>query len=284
MSSGFFASRFAGPRMETATPPSKGVLLARLERLIIEAHEELRAFAEGRTLFIAYVRDLRDRVQHCLADIGELAQKELPELAAMDFGISEDLARWYAQGVYNDFQVKQGDPSDFLRAQAEYDRETPPKIERMIALMHQVRNKMLGLVPTGEAARLIRPFPTPDGSTWPNVMIRFTSDFQVQLTVSNRTEVRNYIEMGFEDRRAKRSPKPDQNWETLREFARSNGVITSTKDAADWPKLEKAVEKIKKRLRSVFGLSDPPIMYDRPTKSYRTAFEVLRPPDDETQS
>jgi len=191
MSSGFFAARLGGSRIAIATPPSKGMLLARLEGLIREGQKQLRAFAEGRTQFIAYVRDLKERAQHCLADIGEPAQKELRELATMDLSISEDLAGWYAKGVYNDFEVKEGDPSDFLRAQAEYDQATPPKIQSIIALLGQVRAKMLGIAPAVEAESLIRPFPTPEGTTWADVLIRFTGDFEVQISVGDRSEVSN---------------------------------------------------------------------------------------------
>lgn len=43
---------------------------------------------------------------------------------------------------------------------------------------------------------LVKQFPTPDGSIWADVTIRFTSDLQVQITVRHSTEVRTYAEMG----------------------------------------------------------------------------------------
>lgn len=131
--------------------PLKSTLLMRLEVLIRQAREQLEQFTDGKTQFIAYVRALREQIQHCLVDIvdrGEPAQEDLREVMAMDLSISDELAAWYAKGVYNDFQVKEGDPADFLRAQAEYDRTMPPKIQRMIALLQQVKGKMLGTVPS----------------------------------------------------------------------------------------------------------------------------------------
>ena len=49
----------------------------------------------------------------------------LPEIAALEFTVSEALGHWYQKGVYNDFQIKEGDdPSEFFRLQQEHDRET----------------------------------------------------------------------------------------------------------------------------------------------------------------
>lgn len=126
----------------------------RLEVLIRQATEQLKQFTDGKTQFIAYVRALREQIQHCLVDIvdrGEPAQEELRELVTMDLSISDELAAWYAKGVYNDFQVKEGDPADFLRAQAEYDRTMAPKIQRMIELLQQVKGKLLGTAPPSSA-------------------------------------------------------------------------------------------------------------------------------------
>lgn len=258
------------------THTSKGALLRQLEALVNEARKKAKAIAEGRTEFIGYILEFRNRVQYCLADIGGDAQEELHELAALDLSISEGLQQWYEKGVYNAFQVKDGDPTEFLRLQQEYDQATLPKIERMITLLNQVRDKMLG----PSKPTLLRLFDTPPGSTWAAVLIRFTSDFQVQITVWNQIEVRNYIEMGFEDRRGKRQSKPDGNWQSLREFAARGGEIVSTREAADWPKLEKAVQTINKRLQKLFGFSSRSIIYDRTAKAYRTRFKILPPLDD----
>ncbi|HLY59993.1 MAG TPA: hypothetical protein VKV95_04435 [Terriglobia bacterium] len=259
-----------------------------------DADTHLKSFAEGQTVNFGYLLILQKTVQQCLVDIdSDFAREALKEIALINFSASEGLRAFYEKGVYDTWQLekkrevlpKRGyGPRKFRRLQEGYDELTPPKIELMIAVLHQVRNKMLGLIPTGEVAKLIRPFPTPDGNKWPNVLIRFTSDFQVQVTVSDKTEVRNYVEMGFEDRRAKSNSKPDRNWEILREFATNNGVIASTKEAADWPKLEKAVQTLNKRLKELFTLSERPIIYDKQGKAYRTRLTLIPPPDDEHPS
>jgi len=146
--------------------------------------------------------------------------------------------------------------------------------------------KMLGgaldvfSAPTGK--RVVRPFPTPDGSTWPNVIIRFTSDFQSQISVGDHTEVRTFIEMGFEDRRkGKRNSKPDQNWEVLRTFAEHGGTFGSTKEASEWRKIEKRVQAINNRLKKLFGFSEKQIVYDWKAKSYRAMLKLIPPPSNE---
>lgn len=151
-----FSSRFgsAGPAPNQGTSLSKGELLQRLELLIIETQKNLKAFSEGRTVFIGYVRMFRNRAQHCLADIGPLAQEALQELAALDLSISEGLQQYYDGGIFNDFDVKDGDPSEFLRLQREYDQEMPSRIQRIITLLNQVRDKMLGLSQAPDSARL----------------------------------------------------------------------------------------------------------------------------------
>jgi hypothetical protein len=131
---------------------------------------------------------------------------------------------------------------------------------------------------TASGERLVRSFPTPYGSTWSDIVIRFTSDFQVQIRARDQTEVRTYIEMGFEDRRkGNRRSKPDGNWEILKKFAELNGKIHATERADNWKKLEKSVQEINKRLKGLFGFNDRPITYEGLSKAYRTRFKIIFP-------
>ena len=255
----------------TATVPPKGQLIQRLEGLIVDAQKEAKNFAQGRTVWFPYLYDLKNHIQHCLADIGNLAAEELREVALLDLTASEGLIAYYAKKIF-----EAPEDAEFQRLQREYDTATPPRILRMIELLGQVKNKMLGIAPA--SAKLVRPFPTPEGTAWPDVTIRLTGDFEAQISARDSTEVRTYIEMGFEDRRGKRASKPDQNWECLRRFAELDGAIQSTKEPADWPKLEKAVQAINRRLKRLFGFSDRPIVYDRKAKSYKARFKLISPP------
>ena len=69
---------------------------------------------------------------------------------------------------------------------------------------------------------LVTPLPTTEGATWRDVSIRFTSEFQVQITVLGHTAVRNYVDMGFEDRRRQ---VPDSAWELLQSGRRTQGFV-----------------------------------------------------------
>jgi hypothetical protein len=51
---------------------------------------------------------------------------------------------------------------------------------------------------------------------WEKINISFLSDERVQVEVGRQVETRNYVEMGFED---KRSGKPNQAWGLLRALA-----------------------------------------------------------------
>lgn len=125
-------------------------------------------------------------------------------------------------------------------------------------------------------SRLIAPFATPTGATWSELRIRFTSDFQVQVTVREVSAVRNYVEMGFEDRRAGTGPsKPDSSWTLFRRFAALKGVLQRADDVGlAWPKVETRVQTIRRRLRVIFRMPGDPIEYEHETNCYRTRFRL----------
>jgi hypothetical protein len=105
---------------------------------------------------------------------------------------------------------------------------------------------------------------------WEDVEIWFLSDFTLQARVNGTVQApQNYAEVGFGDRRHGR---PTAAWETLRALAESGGVMASTRTAADWPKLEKRIQEIRKRLRAWFALKGDPVPYVK--GSYRTRFTI----------
>ena len=130
------------------------------------------------------------------------------------------------------------------------------------------------------SGQVVKCFSTLEGANWPDVLIRFTSDHQAQISVRDFVEVRNYVDLGFEDRRGKRASKPDKNWEWLLRLARHDGKIQSAKSAAEWSKVEKRVQAINKRLRHIFGFSENPIKYVRGDKCYQATFKIQPPVDD----
>jgi hypothetical protein len=277
------------------------MLFGRLNGLIIEAEQQVQAFAEGRTQYFAYTEVVRTRAQQCLLDAGESVREELEAVSALDFSPSKALQDYYNRRVFNDFEAP-GDP-EFPRLQKEYDAQTPPKIRRMIDLLERARGKILTPAAPTRPDRaqqttlaeppvaqpsavesvepvLVRPFAMPGGSKWGDVLVRFTSDFCCQISVQNNSEVRNYVEMGFEDRRSReRNSKPDRNWEALRTFAERDGAIAATGHVSEWRKLEKRVQTINARLKTLFGFSNSGILYDRQAKAYRAQFKLVPPPE-----
>jgi hypothetical protein len=105
---------------------------------------------------------------------------------------------------------------------------------------------------------------------WEDVEIWFVSDFKFQARVNGTVQApQNYADVGFGDGRHGR---PTAAWDTLRALAESGGVLASTRTAADWPKLEKRIQEIRKRLRACFSLDGDPVPYVK--GGYRTRFTI----------
>jgi hypothetical protein len=106
--------------------------------------------------------------------------------------------------------------------------------------------------------------------TWDAVEIRFVSDFTFQAVVNGTVRApQNYAEVGLGDGRHGR---PKAAWETLRALAESGGVVASTRTAADWPRLEKRIQELRRVLQAVFTVPDDPIPYR--DGAYRTRFTI----------
>ncbi len=96
---------------------------------------------------------------------------------------------------------------------------------------------------------------------WQDVRLRFTSEFQVQVTIRDRVEPpKGYEEMGFADRRTK---KPNFAWQALLELARQDGKLESRPRscgwAKDWAGVEKRMEEARKTLRERFQIGADPL-------------------------
>ena len=106
--------------------------------------------------------------------------------------------------------------------------------------------------------------------SWDEVEIRFVSDFTFQAVVNGTVRApQNYAEVGLGDGRHGR---PKAAWETLRALAESGGVVASTRTAADWPRLEKRIQELRRVLQAVFQVPDDPIPYR--DGAYRTRFTI----------
>jgi len=115
---------------------------------------------------------------------------------------------------------------------------------------------------------------TPKGSSWKDVSITFIGDYRVQITVLKIRETRNYAEMGFEDRRGG-GGKPTSAWDLLRLLAKETGWIRRPKEfnGPQWSKVEKQVQKIRERLRELFGIPGDPLPF-RKHLGYEAEFAI----------
>lgn len=116
--------------------------------------------------------------------------------------------------------------------------------------------------------KAIEPFPTPAGTTWSDISMRFTDGHTVLVRIGDLQRQVSYAEMGMVDSRNK---KPTRQWELLRLFERYNGVITPKSDGAH-PKIKKQRQLLAKTLEGFFGLNGP--SFDYVDGGWRTVFTI----------
>jgi len=149
----------------------------------------------------------------------------------------------------------------FVAPDASVGIETPASLPPSAAVsVEATTNSAPGPESTTDPANYAR--------NWEAVEIRFLSDERTQVVIGERTEARNYAELGFEDGRSK---KPNLAWQALRFLAESNGIITHPPNGQDWTKFEKRVQEIRKRLRHHFRLEDDPLPF---TDGYHARFKI----------
>ncbi len=113
-------------------------------------------------------------------------------------------------------------------------------------------------------------FPTPTGTRWEHVHIRFLDGHSVSVRVGTLTAVYEYGQLGMADMR---SAKPTQQWELLRAFARNRGELHWGDAAAD-PRNRKRRERLSADLRAFFRVSGEPIVATADGKGWRTVFRL----------
>lgn len=117
-------------------------------------------------------------------------------------------------------------------------------------------------------------------ATWKDVGIEFTSDHRVQVKVKADTYSKNYLEMGFENRK---TGTPNLAWLTLRILAQKGGAIPVA--FSQRKKLEKRIQEIRKTLRAHFAtarfeipLKPDPLPYNSRDKEYHALFHISTRP------
>jgi hypothetical protein len=192
--------------------------------------------------------------------------------ALSDF--TEDVRR-----IREELQDKQGEHTKLEREMLDAATAPGPKFAGLNSQQHEIGRKLREL--EAEINRLrqleeIGSYPesikakAPKAPKWQDIAIRFVSDLKVQITIKNENcPPQNYTEMGFEDRRTR---NPNKAWQTLKQLAESNGLITTTEAFRD-RNIEKRMQEIRKTLRKFFNISDDPLPYIKGT-GYSAEFKV----------
>ena len=116
-------------------------------------------------------------------------------------------------------------------------------------------------------------FPTPRGSTWSDVSIRFLGSESVHVTVRGEVRELDPAGMNLLDGRTK---KPNLQWQLLRAFGLAGGYISWKRGDAS-KEYQKRKETLSKALRAFFGIDGEPIVMDG--KDWRCRFKVVAKED-----
>jgi hypothetical protein len=129
---------------------------------------------------------------------------------------------------------------------------------------------LIGQVPEPDSGGTVF-FPTPPGTTWPQIKIQFRDGHTVTIWAGEKTGRYSYGEMGMLNRK---NNKPTVQWRWLEGFANSHGEI-DWKNKYSAVTLKKQKQELSKRLRAFFRIEDDPIEWIKETKTYRCKFRIL---------
>jgi hypothetical protein len=113
-------------------------------------------------------------------------------------------------------------------------------------------------------------FPTPNGSRWCDVDMRFIDTEKISVTIHDQRQLLTYSQLGLVD---SRSGKPSKQWELLKLFAREHGVMTWLSPGA-CRKNRKRRELLNKSLQQFFDIEGEPIELTDDRKGWRCVFKV----------
>lgn len=116
-------------------------------------------------------------------------------------------------------------------------------------------------------------FPTPPGTTWEQITIRFITQHQVHVQAGSETGVYEFTQMGMADTR-KKPAEPDVQWQLLLDFAESGGAFTWEHSNAGRSK-QKTKEKLANALKSFFGIGDDPFENLPNGYGWRARFTIM---------
>lgn len=113
-------------------------------------------------------------------------------------------------------------------------------------------------------------FPTPSGSRWSDVEMRFSDTEKISVTIRDQRQVLTYSQLGLVD---SRSGKPSKQWELLRLFAREHGLMTWLSPGA-CRQNRKRRELLNKSLQRFFDIEGEPIEVTDDGKGWQCVFRI----------
>lgn len=221
-------------------------LLPQLDELIQQAH---KLSDRSRHTLTGDLEDLRNQARYCLEQVGPLGQDALRKISQL---------RFHPPPANLDQEEAQ---------QARLYKDFDNLIVLLESVRHRIETKGLATHPA------VAPFPTPPGSTWRDLSLRFLSDHRVEIHIGDQVETRNYSELGFED---KRSGKSATAWLLLRILAQQDGTIAKPEQggAAKWTGVEKGIQQIRKTFHQVFHIVGDPFEPFKEVGGYKTKFRI----------
>jgi hypothetical protein len=113
-------------------------------------------------------------------------------------------------------------------------------------------------------------FPTPTGSRWSDLEIRFCNSEKISVGIGEQRKMLTFSQLGLVD---SRSGKPSKQWELLLKFAKEHGMMTwLSPDACR--KNRKQRELLNKSLQRFFDIDGEPIELTDDKKGWRCVFKL----------
>ncbi len=113
-------------------------------------------------------------------------------------------------------------------------------------------------------------FPTPPGSRWPDVKIKFLDNQTVTVTCKGVQRKLGYDHMGFTD---KRNGKPNTLWSLLALCANDGRTLTWRTEGASEER-RKQVQRLNELLQEFFLIEGAPLAHDEEIGGWRTQMDL----------
>ena len=116
----------------------------------------------------------------------------------------------------------------------------------------------------------VRRFPTPPGSTWSDLEMRFIDGHVLSVKIGDQKAVLNYAQMDMANRK---NANPTVQWKLLQDMAEGRGILNWKSPAAD-RKNQKRIENLGKNLKAFFQIGDSPFHVYQPSVGWRAKFVI----------